>query len=387
MMSRASVTRYEIEAARRRQMHLTRVRETTVRFYEKYQNMYNQMVLDGFQDLVPSELQKVKGYLSEIERNLDANPEAARGSSFELGEFINSVRPLARAAEQEMVSKQRLRMQQMKEEMAKLEQETTKYYYDVVGRISDPVIQDFAFEDLQVLKKEIETEKSAQSIHSIKQKIDKRVSEICVKAEQKANEWKERKKTEAAQEIQLSKLETNIELISADKKESEAEIQAILDSLQKTKQQIQSGSAVNLEDVSELIQEAIENAENKVMDERIRKETVKMIVKSLQEQGFVIQGKVSRSTENNEDVVKILARKPSGKQALCKVNLTGDFMYKFDHYEGQACREDEQLFKDKLTEIYGIKLTDERVIWENPERISKNSKPIDTPASVERRNR
>ena len=45
-------------------------------------------------------------------------------------------------------------------------------------------------------------------------------------------------------------------------------------------------------------------------------------------------------------------------------------MQKFDGYKGQQCRTDLEKVMRQLQSIYGIELSEDRVIWENPDRLS-----------------
>ena len=55
-------------------------------------------------------------------------------------------------------------------------------------------------------------------------------------------------------------------------------------------------------------------------------------------------------------------------------------IYKFDHYEGMQCKDDIDKVLPLLRDIYGVDLSEERVLWQNPERISKSAKPLEDDA-------
>jgi hypothetical protein len=50
-------------------------------------------------------------------------------------------------------------------------------------------------------------------------------------------------------------------------------------------------------------------------------------------------------------------------------------------YEGATCKKDIDSFLPKLEQVYGIKLSNERVIWENPDKISKDARQSPTGGS------
>ena len=82
--------------------------------------------------------------------------------------------------------------------------------------------------------------------------------------------------------------------------------------------------------------------------------------------------------------VCITAKKPSGKRAECQIDLKGKIRYKFDKYEGMTCLKDIERFNIDLDKIYSVKLSDERVLWSNPDRLSKDADQMPT-GSTERR--
>lgn len=55
------------------------------------------------------------------------------------------------------------------------------------------------------------------------------------------------------------------------------------------------------------------------------------------------------------------------------MDLHGKLLYKFDEYEGMTCLKDIEQFNVELEQVYSISLSDERIIWENPDRLSKDS--------------
>ena len=71
---------------------------------------------------------------------------------------------------------------------------------------------------------------------------------------------------------------------------------------------------------------------------------------------------------------------PSGKRAVCNLTNKGKIIYKFDNYEGMTCLKDIQKFNVDLENIYSVKLSNERVLWSNPDEIGKDA--INNPDSV-----
>lgn len=113
-----------------------------------------------------------------------------------------------------------------------------------------------------------------------------------------------------------------------------------------------------------------EKANTEIINEKIRKESVKIIIKSIKNRGFIVDTKNIKIDRANNQVI-IIAMKPSGAKAEFKVFLDGKFEYKFDGYEGQACQKDIQPFMKDLEEVYGIKVIKQTELWAgNPDKNS-----------------
>lgn len=120
----------------------------------------------------------------------------------------------------------------------------------------------------------------------------------------------------------------------------------------------------------ERIQKVREQANAEIVGEKVRKESVKVIVKAIKNRGFVVDAKSIKIDRANNQVI-IVAMKPSGAKAEFKVFLDGKFEYRFDGYEGQACQKDIQPFMLDLEEVYGIKVTNKTELWAgNPDKNS-----------------
>jgi hypothetical protein len=117
----------------------------------------------------------------------------------------------------------------------------------------------------------------------------------------------------------------------------------------------------------ERIRKAQENANAEIISEKVRRESVKIIVQAIKKRGFMVDGKSIRIDRDNNQV-NIVAQKPSGAKAEFKVYMDGKFEYRFDGYEGQTCQKDIQPFMDDLEEVYGIKVVKQTEIWSNPDK-------------------
>ncbi len=113
--------------------------------------------------------------------------------------------------------------------------------------------------------------------------------------------------------------------------------------------------------------ELMDAATSEIMDEKLRRSAVKAIVGCITSKGFVVRREDIRHIREN-DTVKITAMKPGGQKAEFSIDLHGKFIYHFQGYEGSACEKDIGPMEEDLERIYGIRLTDKKTIWSNPDR-------------------
>ena len=120
----------------------------------------------------------------------------------------------------------------------------------------------------------------------------------------------------------------------------------------------------------------LDQQEKETLSEERRRTEVRAVWETLGRLGFVVEQPV-RLVEGDQDVVIVRARRPRGEQAEVKVTATGALEYCFDQYEGRACVKDIDSFMQLLDQVYGIALSDKRVLWQNPDRIQKGARPRD----------
>lgn len=108
---------------------------------------------------------------------------------------------------------------------------------------------------------------------------------------------------------------------------------------------------------------------NEIVDEHIRKETLKSIIKTIEKRGFIVDRKNIKLQKDKNQVV-CFAQKISGETAEFQIFLDGKFIYKFEGYEGHACQKDITPFIEDLENVYGIKIKHSETIWSNPDKKS-----------------
>lgn len=377
-MSRAYSSRYEIEAAARRALYNERVCASTEIFYNKYLSQYKEMVEQGFEQYIPNEMNRLKGDLSEIRSFLSSQQgNLAREESMTVGSYIHNMFELGRNARKLYEREERLKREQQLELMKEASNDNLKYYYDEIGKITDPDVRDFAQTDLIKLKEYITDKYNlvGKDLNSVRSYIHKSIVEIKKRAEVKANEWKVRVVEENKKKYEREMIEQIEEDLKLSNIENKDKVNEIMQMIIKLKNKAESGY-LEIENTQEELQEITKKIDDTVVSESVRKEAVKAIVKSLRKQEFTVE--VVELVESSKgNYVKVVAKKPSGKKAECRVGLEGDIKYKFDNYNGMTCIQDIEQFDVDLNEIYSVKLSNEKIIWENPIRISKDAQQID----------
>lgn len=377
-MSRAYDSMYMIEAARREAIFNERVCSKTEEFYNRYLKQYNDMVDEGFEQYIPNEMNRLKGDLNEIKRLLSNNQGVlAREESITVGSYIHTMIPLGKSARRNFERAERLNKELEAEKLKESKNEGLKYYYEAINTITDPVVRDFAKSELAELKKSIlnMTDTSLKNKETMIEYIDKRIKDINVVATEKAEQWKSKSISESKKEVEKEMIKNIEDEFNATTIEDTSESNKIIEMIEKLKENIELDK-LNTDETYSKIQEISKHIDDVVISENVRKEAVKSIVNSLRKQEFSVE-KVELVENKDHNFVRIVAKKPSGKRAECRVGLNGELKYKFDNYNGMTCIQDIEQFDVDLKEIYSVTLSNENIIWENPIRISKDAKEIE----------
>lgn len=123
------------------------------------------------------------------------------------------------------------------------------------------------------------------------------------------------------------------------------------------------------EEISFKVDESIRN-------EIQRKKAIGIILGAIKKRGFIFNPKQGIKLDRERNVVKIAVKRTDGRQVEFEIFLDGRFMYHFEGYEGMACTKDETPFIDDLESVYGMKLTDRHVEWENPDKLQNKKMQV-----------
>lgn len=210
--------------------------------------------------------------------------------------------------------------------------------------------QDLSFEigqSIHGLIPRARRERQQQELNGRRSGVDQQGSEI---------------KRQARQDF-IEQMRKNLEL---DKEDNPAAIQDAISKLDDLRGRAESMSDNELQDELRAESDKVDGA---IADETVRREVIKAIYLTLKRTGFIVN-----DPQLTGDVVLLRARKPAGQQAEFKVELDGALAFKFDNYEGKKCKTDIDEVTTLLEDCYGVKLSNRRVLWTNPDRIQKGSK-------------
>lgn len=365
-MSRSYEYAYALEEKMRRKIYLNRVSSTTEQFYSRYMEQYNRMKRDGFAAYIPSEMARLSSDLGRIRKMLVSDPEEARELSYAVGAYIKGMSSLVSAAKEQFDRSERIRVENLRIEREQYQNEMVQAYFEMLKNITDPIIVNYSVSGLQALKKEIDA-----GILTDKSELESKVKVIIKNAEKKANEWKTEilrssRRANAAEVINETEIRIKNETI-----EDKEKTQQFLERINQLRSRFSEGK-VDAETVEKQINAIETEVDDTLISEETRRETVKAIIKQLRTQEFMVE-KPKLVQTDGRNYVKIVAKQPSGKRAVCNVDLHGKIAYKFDNYEGMTCLKDIEKFNVDLRQVYSVKLSDERVLWSNPDKLDMDA--------------
>lgn len=363
--------RQQAEYEARRRANETRIRNNTEQFYQRYLQQYEDMRSQGFETYMPNEMERLRSDLSQIRSLLYSNPGAARDVSFRIGEYIHSMYRDGHAAEREYrrreIEAERQRQEAERAERLRKQGEINDAYYDLVSGIQDQAVINFAAKELSELRQKALDSVTSMSVSDLRQHAER----IIAQAQAKASEWEDQSKKKEEQQVVTERLQMMQEQLTQKKVEDQEKAQVLMKQIVALQEQISSDSKPQPEIEQELAK--IESdMDDTLISEDVRREAVKSVFLSLKKQGFQVKPP-QLVQDQNHNYVRIVAQKPSGKRVQCRLDLHGKLLYKFDEYEGMTCLKDIEQFNVELEQVYSISLSDERIIWENPDRLSKDS--------------
>ena len=362
---------YQLEAERRRQIYLNRIAATTEEFYRRYEQQYREMLSHGLSAYIPSEMSRLESDLARIRDLLVSDPESARDISFDVGSYIRSMSSLAVAARKEFDRSERMRVAALRAEIEQQQNELMNEYFKILQTITNPIVVNYSISKMQELRKDIENGKLSSSTE-----LKEISASIISEAEKKASDWKENIVKKHRQKNVAQGINEAESRLKSEKIENQEKTQEFLNKINKLRSALESG-AIDSNTIEKKVVELENEVDETLISEETRREIVISIIKQLQKQEFTVE-KPQLVQRDGKNYVKIVAKQPSGKRAICNVDLRGKIAYKFDNYVGMTCLKDIEKFNVDLEKVYSIKLSDERVLWENPDKLSMDANTLPT---------
>ena len=205
-----------------------------------------------------------------------------------------------------------------------------------------------------------------QSIHGLFRLAREEKKRIELREEQLSIERKKQQQAEIQRQARQDFIEQMKRNLEADRGSNPEAVDQAVQKLDNLKENVESLSA---NDFHEQLLEESDKVDGEIADETVRREVIKAIYHSLKKTGFIVS-----NPQLNGDVVLLRAQKPAGQQAEFSVKVDGGLTFKFDNYEGQKCKKDIDEVTTLLDECYGVKLSNRKVLWSNPDHIKKGSK-------------
>ena len=369
-MSRHYDAFYEIERQRRQDIFNQRVRETTRNYLDRYRGVLEDMLSQGLEQYVQAEFSAIERELAHLTRLVESDPAAARDMSIELGGRVHALPRQARGMRQAFIQAQREAEEAAREadrrrveQLAKARQELEVAWQDELTNWADALARQLAFKALSEIRSRLMGADSRVSPDELRAAL----RTVKVDHEKKSHQIREqesRAAQEGAIEETLQLCRDQIALVGGGAAERAQALGASLNAV----------GQMSPEDVSRRLVEVTRELDSAVVDESCRREVVQAVYRALEDAGFVTE-KPRLVREGNGNEVVIFGRRPAGAQAVFKVELSGKLNYKFDHYQGSACKKDIDTVLPRLQSIYGIQLSTERVLWENPDDKDSDAKP------------
>ena len=353
---------YRAESLRRRELFLARVRSTTAAFVERYRRILEEVRRDGLELYAVEEIAQLENAINGIESLLATDPEAARTRSQSIAAEVHGLPRLARDLRAAAEAAALRRAQELAEAKERARADLEAAWRTALTDWNDALARHLAHGELSDLRRRILSEEEGLTAASIQRELDA----LRDTSRKRAAAFREQRAAEARKHGQAEAAREALGLASSVEKSSPSVTAAAREALANADAQSPEVLAARLAD-------AARAADDAVVNEDVRLEIVRAVNDSLRNAGFLTQAPYRR-VEGGRDEVVIHASRPAGSQAEFRVALDGYLVYKFDHYQGSACRKDIDSILPSLQDVYGIKLSDKRVTWSNPDDLDRTAR-------------
>lgn len=367
-MSHEAFYDYQLEAKRRRQINEARVATTTTQYLNTFRNMMAEFQDQGFDNYIPEMMDRLRRDLQVAETELMVDAFQARETSMEIQAYIYNMRTMARTA--------RIQQEEAEREQRRLEEEARKAqkteamnaYYAAIKQVKDAAIQNAARKDFGILR-----DKIIAGTVTGREQVETIMATILTQAEATAEVFKQKAAEEAKREgieAQIAEAKKRVKASDMDAAESKKIIKSLDEVLGRAK-------TAPLQEIQETLNMIDNQALQQMVSEDELREVAKNVCELLRSQGFTIpEGGVKKGDVDGEKRILICGLQSNGHKAMCVLSDKGTIRHSFNGYEGSTCLKDMKAFNEKFQSAYSVKLSNERVLWENPDKISKGEKPM-----------
>lgn len=373
-MSSYVQARWDLRSEQERRVYLEVLADRSRLYHQQYTSALEQLRQLGADQILPREFARLQGEVTRLGQLIESDPEAARDLNQLLTPEVAQFQTLARSVVAEYRQRERQRQLQEQEERQRAAVELQAFLASLQARIDDPIVREFALEPLQALRVTYADRlPRAAELSDLRREIRDHLTAILERAGEQSAQWKERQRQEQA----TAACQRQVELHQACLRQEAELAPEACQSESARWQAIQEVLASGQADAAQLHRDLAEErtrSEKAIVQERCRRQAVRAILASLQTAGFLVEA--PRRQTGDKDEVVIRARKPAGAEASFRVGATGEMLYKFDRYEGSACQTDLARVLPLLRDVYGVNLSDERVLWRNPDRLSCDARPL-----------
>lgn len=356
-MSQEAEIMFELARQRREELFRTRVRTKTQEFYQRYRKQYEDMIAQGYGEYIPQEMTQFENDLNSVSELLDSDPAAAREVSMEIGSYVHDLWELGKEAMQTFYEAAQAERERARQEKEAQQNTTLARYYSILSEV-EPIAANFAADELSKVKQSI-----LSGEISTAQNLETRLGSVLDAAKEKATAWKNQKRNEQKSAAMVAQIEEQEKIFQSERHEDKTKAQALIDKLAKIKHKAAAGS-LKAEEVKQQLSEISRESDEIFVGENVRREVVVAICKWFSAHDFT----VSKPKLVDGNVV-ITAQRPSGNKAQFILRLDNKMFYRLDGYEGQSCLKDISAAKSDWESVYGIKLSDETIKWQNPDKI------------------
>lgn len=386
---------WRIEAQRRREMYLARIREVTAAYAARNRETLENLSSQGLDVYISEEYHNCRSMLERVELSLSYDPENARDENIRLSALMRSLGTKARenrraaqltekqaaaaaleaerdAARERLTAERDARAERTSQEEA-ARQELMEMIRTANRSMPDAFVRDLCQADLIALRNEIERRPiELENVVQIRNDVKFRLDLATANGQKKAEALQLAEQREEARREMAGALDDALALYGRLKDDlAFSEIEKLRSRLDDERVTTQI-----LDDSIAAIRTA---ADDRALKEAARRHVVGGLLNELRGAGFIVSEPKLEGGDSGAVVIK--AQRPSGAQAAFRVNLEG-MTYKFDHYQGQACLDDSDKVFPRLQDIYGIKLEEEKISWRNPDMIGQSERRL--PDNLER---